>query len=1782
MAAAEAALQKELENSLAVAADAARKAIGMGSYDGRMALELAWVEGITLGEWMRQRTNATDGGQPAIAEQLKLAVALAHGVARLHKAGLAHFDLTPDNILLPPGGNQVVLIDLAMAVPLDASGRVTTALRPAQVDFTRDGLYRSPEHSGRTSNWPDTRSDLYVLGVILYQIIAGKPPFAATDALELVHQHLAEAPKHPCRNTDMPRVVGDIVLKLLAKEPLQRYQSALGLAFDLEKCLADWQTYEHVEWFELGSKDRSATLAFPPRLFGRDAETASLAAAWNRTQGGKPVVVTLAGAAGIGKTALVQALRPHVAEAGGALLAGKFEPYNRATPYLGFGQALAMWGQIWLARPNDELEQLRAHIATKLPQLGAVVLELVPALAVVLGPQPPAPEVSGVEAQNRFFYVIRQLLGIRPVKQQPLLLFLDDVQWADASSMHMLQDLMGDRNLTHILWLLAYRPEEVDDAHLLHTVLNEVAQAQLERIKLELGNLALPDVLAWIGAVVRRPADACAPLAQLVQHKTGGNPFFIQQLMQSLHDRQLLHLAYQSNGMADWQWDIDAIKTATLPDTVVDMVAAKLTALPAQTQVALKWASGVGNVFEENALARVMHLPVAHFAEALWPAVQAALIEPTQAGGRQAYVFGHDRIKQAVVERVPEPDGPTVHYQLAKMMEAQPDEESFERLFEITSQYNQGLSRLQTDEEKVHVAHLNVRAAERALASGAQESGLGFAQTAMQLLQAAQPQTVTEAHQAAYRWTSEGLYVCRRFAELKTHADYVLGKVSDPYTRAFVLWNHMRGTIAANDLPAAIPIGLQALQELGVRFAAKPGPPHIAASLAKTMLMTARQTVAQLADLPVCTDPGRVLASRLIGSLMNPSFRTGSNYFPLFVFRNVQLQVEYGNTSFAPAAYASYAIGLCGLLGLYDRGYRFGQLSLALGQRPAHSQGQTISYFVFNCFIRHWREPVSNAALGLMDGYRSGFVTGYITDGTWCACYRHILGYFASHTLEELRQGLDTYEAVFKKEDVGAFVLGRILNQTILNLQQPDGLQPALQGPLFDAARDLQQLNDRDDRPGLVFYHVSQMQLHYWAGLHEAAAEHATQAGAMLDKVAAMYFQPAYHFWAGLNAARRDQTLGRKACICQVRQHYAKLAKWAKVSPVNFAPMATMLAAELAWLNAKPQQALQHLARAIGQAATQDMRQEVFTALVRMADWYEAQGNVQLMRAALAQAAETAHAWGAAALVPALEKRVQAVTAARPKAPPLPQAEGVHVLDMASLVKASQALSGELQLARLIERVMSAVLENAGAQRGVLLLRSGNDWRPKAEARLGQPVRQFGTDEAPEAVAVPLGVVRQAAYQQQRLLSADLAQDERFAQDPYVLAHQPRSVLVLPLVQQNEWIALLYLENNLAANVFTDARISVLEVLGSQMAISIQNALLYDQLEEKVRERTRQLSEALEELKATQAHLIQSEKMAALGQLIANVAHEINSPIGAIGSSSTAISQVAADAVSVLKGILELLSPKDLALFEAMLNLASSTALKLSSREERQMRRDVREWLAERKTAAPANTEMDDDAVADALVDLGIYENWDQFLPLLMHPKRRQIFTAAIHLTHLRRGADNIKMAVERVSKIVFALKTYSFTGSGEEPVVTQVAVGIDAVLALYRNQLKQGIEVVRRIAPDLPEIKAFPDQLNQLWTNLVHNAIQAMGGKGTLEIDAAPEKGGIRVAVIDSGTGILPEVLPKIFDPFFTTRPMGEGSGLGLHISKKIVERHYGTIMVETKLGRTMFSVYLPLVPSI
>ncbi|HBB36371.1 MAG TPA: serine/threonine protein kinase [Cyanobacteria bacterium UBA8803] len=1897
------------------------KAYGIASYQRTIAILLEDFGASSLKQLLNKRRETL-----SLAEFLSIAIKTAESLGHIHSRNVIHKDINPTNIIFNPETGQLKIIDFGIATVFTREN--PTLKNPHVLEGTL--AYMSPEQTGRMNRSLDYRTDFYSLGVTYYELLTGQLPFATTDALELVHCHIAKQPVPPHQvHAEIPQIISEVVIKLMAKTAEERYQSAWGLKADLEKCLSQLQEKGNIAGFPLATKDISDKFQIPQKLYGREAKVEALLTAFERVAenpSSRNEMMLVTGYSGIGKSSLVAEIHKPNTRLRGYFIEGKFNQFQQNIPYSALVTALKGLVRLILSESEAKLEQWRQKLLAALGANGQVIIDVIPEVELIVGKQPAVPELGATESQNRFNLVFGQFIRAFCTKEHPLVIFLDDLQWADSATLKLIELMMRDNDSNYLFLIGAYRDNEVNPAHPLMMTLEGLQKQGITVNFITLSPLEIEHIAQLIADTLHANAEVVKPLAELVMHKTGGNPFFVNQFLKTLHGQNLITFNFEHHC---WQWDIEQIQAQDITDNVVELMIGKLKKLPATTQQVLQLAACVGAYFDLDTISIICEKSKESVFSDVVTAIHSELIMPTSELDNQLliqnYRFLHDRVQQAAYALINEDQKQANHLRIGQLLLQNTKPEALsEEIFEIVDHLNFGLGTgtnvlpLLADREGLNeIAKLNLMAGQKAKAATAYRAALKYFDTGRKLLSTDSWQNSYELTLSLYEESAEAAYLCGNFEQMEQLAAVVLKNAKTVLEKVKVYDVKIQSAGAHGNFKEAIKIGLVVLKLLGIILPEQPSQGDIQQGFQETASLYVEPEIEQLINLPDMTKPEPQAAIYILSSISAAAFIAAPELMLLIVSSMVNLSIKYGHATWSAFSYAAYGLILCGVVQDIELGYKFGKLALTLMQRLNAQRGNTRALEVLGAHVIHWKEHFRETLPIVSEGYRSGVATGEFEFAGYCAFFICDHSYFIGHELADLEKKMMTYgNAISQIRRENPFYWVAMFRQAVLNLLGRSKKTSCLIGDAYNEEQWLPLAIKANDRLGLHLLYLNKLILSYLFGEEHQAVQNAVQAEHYLDGVTAMVVVPMFHFYDSLahlallaDAANSE----KKAWLNRINSNQEKMQKWAYHAPSNFRHKFELVEAEKARVLGQVVAAMDFYERAISGARDNEFIQEEALAYELAAKFYLARGMEKFAQTYMKEAHYAYTRWGAQAKVEDLEAKYPQLLPKSSANHTVNNTISIHsqsasLLDLASVMKSAQVISSEIMLDKLLASLMKILMENAGAQTGFLILDRAGEWVIEASRKVDAD-NVTVLQSIPIAEQLPISIINYVTHTRETVVKLDAAQQGKFTLDPYIKANQTKSILCAPLINQGQLSGIVYLENNLTTGAFTPERLEVIQLLSGQAAIAITNAKLYAEVKEserrlnqyleampmgvsvhtptgqlhyanqmaqqllginiapeakteqlaeayqvyragtkelypidqlpivrsfsgetakvedmelhqpdkilplevsttpifdemgnivyaiaafqdisdrkqaekliaeynrtleiQVAERTQELAQALEDLKATQDELIQSAKMAALGQLIAGIAHELNTPLGAIRSSAGNIAKFLDQALENLPTLFQSLSLDEGQIFLTLLQNSLQQEVMLSTKEERQFKRALRRQLED--------LEIDNaDFIAERLVIMGIYDQIDPFVPLFKRSDSTKILEIAYKLSELKRGTATIHTSTDRASKVVFALKSYTHYDQSGERIISNLTQGIETVLTLYSNQLKQGVEVIRNYA-EIPLIPCYPDELNQVWTNLIHNALQAMNNRGTLTIDVSQIERQVKISITDSGSGITEEIMSKIFEPFFTTKPAGEGSGLGLDIVKKIIKKHSGDITVQSQPGQTTFNVLLPI----
>ena len=1419
-------------------------------YQNGYALVMEDFGGISLREFSQGRSLT-------LKQFLPIALQLIDTLHELHQQHVIHKDIKPAHILIHPDTREIKLIDFSIASLLP---------RETQEIQSPNGLegtlaYLSPEQTGRMNRGIDYRSDFYSLGVTFFELLSGQLPFESDKPMELVHCHIAKQPDSICNlNSEMPLMLGEIICKLMAKNAEDRYQSGLGLKYDLVTCLEQWWKTGKHSWFDLGQHDNSDRFLIREKLYGREPEVETLLEVFGRVANGASELMLVAGFSGIGKTAVVNEVHKLIVRWNGYFIKGKYDQFNRNIPMSAFVQAFRDLMAQLLSQSDAQLEQWRNKILSAMSESGQVMIEVIPELEQIIGKQPSALELSGNAAQNRFNLLFVKFIQVFTTIEHPLVLFLDDLQWADSASLNLIRLLMGETLRGYLLIIGAYRDNEVFAAHPLMLTLEQIKkEATVSTITL--APLSQTDVNRLIADTLSCSTEVALPLTGLVYQKTKGNPFFTTQFLKVLHEENGITFDWHT-GL--WQFDLALVPrgaaasletSLALTDNVVEFMAIQLQKLPTQTQTILKLAACIGNQFDLATLAIVYQKSQTETASDLWRALQEGFVIPTN----QVYKFLHDRVQQAAYSLIPTDEKQLVHLKIGQLLLSNtPESNREERIFEIVSHLNVAAELAQSAERQA-LAQFNLMASRKAKAAIAYTAAYKYAQVGIGLLAQNSWQHQYELTLALHQVATEAAYLGGDLEQMAGFASLVLNHAKTPLDQISIYEVKIEALTAQGQFAQAIATALAILKQLGVELPAAPTQDDVADAFSNVSDVIGERLPAELLNLSEAMDANILAAARILTSVAPCAYLFQPLLYLLVILKKVYLSVVYGNESTSTFSYASYGILMCGVLGNVELGYEFGQLALDLLSRYQNSELKGKTLLLVCVYTRHWKMHLCETLHPLQIAYCSCLDVGDLAFAGYSAYNYGFYSYFTGQNLRQLESEIVEYcEALKYLKQNLTLTYSQLIRQILLNLMGDADDVVVLSGAAYNEQHQLPLHQATGDRTGLALLWINKLVVSYLFSEFEQAVEQAGQARQYLDAILAFLYVPIFHFYESLAQLAWFEQLSApeqqqiKECIAANQE---KLNYWAAHAPMNFQHKFDLVEAERYRVLGNRAEAIDYYDRAIKGAKEQGYIQEEALANELAAKFYFNWGKERIAQDYMTQAYYGYARWGAKAKVADLEKRYPQLLAPilQQTRSPLSTNETIFTLesvtstssatssssvsvalDLATILKVSQTLSGEIELEKLLSVLLHFVIENAGADKCVFMLLESGRLLIQASAQLSFLQNKgithinfysmlLNPEPVEDSVDLPVSLINTVKRSLQPAVIIDATVHPQLINDPYIQQQQPKSVLCSPILDQGKLLGVLYLENNLATGAFTSDRVELLNLLCAQVAISLEN-----------------------------------------------------------------------------------------------------------------------------------------------------------------------------------------------------------------------------------------------------------------------------------------------------------------------------------------------------------------------
>ena len=1687
-------------------------------YDGKtVVLVQEYIDGTDLREHIFKK-------KMSYVEVLNAGIQLADILHYMHQKGVIHKDINPGNIMITRNGD-LKLLDFGISSNLNSE--TNEMLNADQIEGTLN--YISPEQTGRTAYSVTQSCDFYSCGVLLYELLAGKPPFDSIDPLEVIHFHLSRNPTPlSLIFPDLPEGFDQIISKMMEKNPDDRYHSATGLKADLEIIKKHFISKKPLINFKAGLFDANEQYKQSQKLYGRENETNELLGYFKNLNQLKSVLVLVAGYSGVGKSALIRHIKFPIIQNQGTFISGKFDQFKKDIPYYAFIEAIQEFIKNLLSEPEDKIDLWRQRITSALGENAGLITEVIPQLSKIIEKQVAVPKLQPAEQEARFHMVLLDFIYVFSTATSPLVIFLDDLQWADLPSLNLVKRILENPRQDSIMILGAYRDNEVDKGHPLLITLKQIheSECQVQVVHVEpLSQETTNQITADSFGMNEIQANE---LGQHVFTKTKGNPYFTHSFLKSLYDKKLVRKEHPEN----WIWDQQEIDKLGYTDNVIDLMTEGLINLPKHTQEVLKYAAALGNTFDLEDLSDIAERSQSNVYNDLKPAIKGGYLSPIdkkyralalssisadygiehqQSGDTAQFSFTHDKVQQAAYGLISTSELALVHLRIGRLLLQSRDESQLqEDIFELLNHFLISFHLFENQEEKERITELCLIAGRKAKDSTSYNLAVRLLVMAKNLIG---DNSWIDNYKLTYNVLIE-LGECEYLNDNPEKAEKyfkeILGNSKTNFEKLKVYYIHSSLYLKIGNTSESLRLGLEAVKLYNIRFPKNKFAIQVAAlfTLTKYLFLFSikYRKPDSLFHIKDCKDEETIALNKFLIDLATSAYQQDQNLMMLVILKIVKLYIKEGFTDASGWGFSGLSVVVLSALKMPKKGFNLWDLTIKLHQRT-HSPliKWRLSYTVLS-FNNPWRVPFREGYDSILETIKACVLNGdQIFTGYSVALYLRTR-FIAGENLKEILSSSEDHLILINK-GMGGLDFFQCYYQLVKALDgQTDS--DSWDDNSFSGAETLDRLNQEGNKTKLAIFHTARCTFLYFFGHYREALFESQVVTKYSDNMLGDLLEVFQAFYTSLSIAACYEEFGsneKKKQIKVFKKHLQNMKRWVNVCPENYSQQYYLLQAELFAMEYKFVKALQFYEKAIQTASSNSFKYVEAIANERAALLCSKSQFVKQRQIYINDAWEAYHVWGANSKCKQLENSYQGLIGFK-SSPEIEQKGNVTIntfsssktaLDLATVVKASQSIASQVKYDDLLKELMHITIENAGAERGCLLLKKGNQLCVEAVGKTGSDsIEILPSIPLDQTDIVPKSILNYCWRSEECVVVNDALNEERFSTDPYIQSNKALSMLCLPITSQGRINGLLYLENNLLKGVFSKNRIELLQMLSGQIGISIENAILYENLEEKVAERTKEIEKAYTELKATQNQLIQSEKMASLGELTAGIAHEIQNPLNFVNN----FSDVSTELLDEMKE--ELLKGNK----EGAIALADDVILNLEKINHHGKRADaiVKGMLQHSRSSSGVKEPTDINALCE------------EYLRLSYHGLKAKdnSFNATLE-TDFEEGIGKISIVPQDIGRVILNLLTNAFYAVTEKK--KSNINGYEPFVSVRTQKIGQKVEV----------------------------------------------------RVRDNGNGIPKKVLDKIFQPFFTTKPAGEGTGLGLSLSYEIITKgHDGALKVETKEG--------------
>ncbi|MBF0101725.1 MAG: response regulator [Desulfobacterales bacterium] len=1444
---------------------------------------------------------------------LTIALQVSKTIGEIHHKNIIHKDINPSNIVWNRNTNQVKIIDFGISTEL--SLEKTKSSNPNMLEGTL--LYISPEQTGRMNRSIDYRTDFYSLGVTFYEIFTGSLPYKNNDELDIIYSHIAKIPPSPYElNPNTFSTISDIIMKLISKAAADRYKCAFGIMNDIQTCLDQYTQQGTIHDFTIGEKDIPHVFHISEKLYGRTQHIETIIDIFNRTIQGSKEMLFISGYSGVGKSSLINEIQRPIFQKQGYFISGKYDQYKRDIPYSALIEAFQILIKYIISEGNERISNLREELLRELENSGQIIINVIPEVELIIGKQPEIIIVDSDQYRNRFNMVFQNFVRVVCNQKKPIVLFIDDMQWVDVSSLKLIELFITDIHIRNLFIIGSYRDNEVGHSHDLFLAIEAWKKQHISIHEMLIDSLPLEEVNQLIADSLNIHPNSSTPLAELCFKKTNGNPFFVNQLLYSFYENQWIYFDHTIN---QWRWDIHKMIEVNITDNVIDFMVTKIQKLPIETQEVLKIASCRGAHFDLNTLAIICEQDPLTISNVLFESLRQQIVIPMDNSYKfiydfshnlnPAYRFLHDRIQESAYSLIEPSQRKSIHLKIGRLLYKKfSKSEREEHVFDILNHLNIASELIDDPQEKKEIAELNLIGANKAKRASAYAQAYIYAISGINFIETNQSWKHNyelmlylhlEAAESAYLksdYDASETIIYKARQNITKLMDKV--KLEDIY---LLIW------IARGQYHETIEAGLNLLKLLGANYKLNPNMADIIAQVLRTKLFLMSKSDDYFLNLPQLKKPKEFAKLRIALRIGSVVFLSNPELFPILMLNGIRIMFKYGNDPRSLGYYPPVAT-IFTMLGDIDIGYRLACLGDLLVERAAVKTEKTRIKMINNFFINHYKNHLKNSLPNLLDAYHSRLESGDMESASYAVMAYNINSYCLGKNLEiiqkEQRTGIELVKALKQKWPSDFITL---IHHTTLSLIDATAVSNSFLKENYDEIQMIDMFKKEKNLMCLATFNILNLNLHYIFSQYKNALVNSDQAKNYIQSIGSIYVLPIFYFYDSLTRLARYSGAPldtRRKLLLTVIQNQKKVKKWAKHAPMNFLHKWYLVEAEKANILSKDILAMEYYDKAISLSIENEYIQEEALANELFAKFFLLRKKESFAKLYLQNAVHKYELWGANAKVKQLHEIYPHLLMNMDKRfTGYADHKSIHTfqkpitittdnldtrqLDFKTILKSCRTISEEILLSQIINRLIHLAIENIGGHNCFLLLENHGELFIQAEWKSEQkkvvselqmiPITSLDSDNL---TILPLSIINYVAKTNENVVLRDPVKEGMFVTDQYIIDKQPKSIICIPILHKSQFIGIVYIENNLITDAFTNDRLEVLKILSAQAAIAIENAKLYSMMEEKVKERTIELNDLIIKLeKANQAK----------AEFLANMSHEIRTPMNAIIGLSTLI-----------------------------------------------------------------------------------------------------------------------------------------------------------------------------------------------------------------------------------------------------------------------------------------------------